>query len=119
MGSRTDAHCYNCGYDVELPIGGGMLTYNEHTDWPVQCMDCRTISSTNIRLTPLSCKSCGSNNVIECHDRSLYAGDGKYTSVMCWERQLTDGHYKCPKCEMFALRYDTDYAERGPSIRWD
>lgn len=119
MGSRTDAHCYSCGYDVELSIGGGMFTYQEFTNWPVHCSDCNSISSTNIRLESLSCSNCGSANVMEVQNSELYAGDGKHTSVTCWERKLTDGHYKCPKCDKFTLRYDTDFADRGPSIRWD
>jgi hypothetical protein len=27
MGSSTDAHCYNCGYDVFLMLGGGISNY--------------------------------------------------------------------------------------------
>lgn len=119
MGSNIDAHCYNCGYDVNLSIGGGMFNYEEYTSWPVNCFDCHTINSTNIRASPLACGNCGSNNVIEAHEKRLDARDGTHTEVMCWERKLSNGNYKCPKCEQFTLRYGTSYAGRGPSVRWD
>lgn len=119
MGSSTDAHCYNCGYDVYLSIGGGMFSYLEKTDWPIHCFECKTITSTNIRISPLTCTNCKSTNVKEVQDKELYAGDGNYSAITCWERQLTDGNYKCPKCNKFTLRYGTDYIGRGPPIRWD
>jgi hypothetical protein len=40
MGSSTDAHCYNCGYDVFLMLGGGMSNHTTYAAWPVTYGKC-------------------------------------------------------------------------------
>jgi hypothetical protein len=74
------------------------------SDWPVTCGDCRTISSANVHSHPLKCANCNSENVVELQD-CLAADDsgGADTILQNFNRKLSDGHYKCPRCEKFEL----------------
>ena len=41
MGSIISAHC-DCGYVVEMPLGGGMRSFNECSNFPFFCEECRS-----------------------------------------------------------------------------
>jgi hypothetical protein len=113
MGQTSDAHCFACGYDIELTISGARSSSNEYSNWPVSCADCHTISSANIRALPLRCANCNSQKVTELQDPSVYAGDGTRDKLRNLDRVLTDGHYLCPVCHKFELRIGTDVGGRG------
>jgi len=100
-----DARCSACGHNTNLRIGGSMAGYMEFLWWPVSCPQCRAVTDANVRARPLSCDVCKSSDVIEMHNARLCAGDGKYETIMCFERRLTDSRYKCPACDAFELRF--------------
>src|SRR5690606_22301574 len=35
LGTTTDAHCFACGYDTFLTVGGGMTNHATYAAWPV------------------------------------------------------------------------------------
>jgi hypothetical protein len=45
-------------------------------------------------------------------DRGQWQGDGK-NNERWGELTLTDGHYLCPKCGAFELRFGTDECQHG------
>lgn len=117
MGTSTDAHCFSCGYDVFLMLGGGMANHETYAAWPISCKDCAAITTANFRATPLICEKCDGQNVVPVTDRHEWKGDGK-ESTMWGVLRLTDGHYRCPKCGAFALRFGTDHSGHG-HMSWD
>jgi Zn finger protein HypA/HybF involved in hydrogenase expression len=80
--------------------------------WPVHCTDCAEIRTANFKNIPLSCLHCNSPGVTPISDASLWQRDG--TTIESWrDLTLTDGHYRCPKCQRFDLRFSHG------SMRWD
>jgi hypothetical protein len=73
MGSSTDAHCYSCGYDVFLMLGGGMANHTTFAAWPVTCENCNGVTTANFKLFPLACLKCGSITFY----RSMMLGSGR------------------------------------------
>ena len=97
--SSTRAHCDNCGYRVQhLRLGG------VSPGWPVSCNRCKAATTANIDNPPLTCIECQSTDVLPFNDATLWKGDGEVTDR--WgELYLTNGHYRCPKCEKYELRF--------------
>jgi predicted RNA-binding Zn-ribbon protein involved in translation (DUF1610 family) len=121
MGSSTDAHCYNCGLDEPLKIGGGMRNHETYAAWPVSCPVCKTVTTPNTKATPLTCLKCGSEGVEQFDAPMNWRGDG--VAAVRWgmfesSLTLTDGHYRCPHCGEFELRFGTNYGQH-PAISWD
>ena len=104
MGQSSRAYCSACGYQVGIRVGGPRAGFREYSAWPVTCAVCRAITSANTCKLPLVCRECGSSNVIELQDSRTYTGDGERTVLQAWNRKLTDGRYKCPRCGGFELR---------------
>jgi hypothetical protein len=49
VGTSTDAHCFACGYDTFLMLGGGMANHTTHAAWPVSCKVCSSITTANFK----------------------------------------------------------------------
>jgi hypothetical protein len=117
MGSSTDAHCFACGYDTFLMLGGGMANFTTYAAWPVSCNVCSAITTANYKQSPLVCVECKSTNVIPMTDPQEWKGDGE--TIENWsDLTLTNGHYRCPKCGEFELRFGTNAGGHG-KIMWD
>jgi hypothetical protein len=119
MGNMTDAHCFACGYDTGLTIGGTRSSYLEVSWWPVSCPHCRGVTGANLSKAPLACSKCGATDVIELGDARLYSGDGKEEVARWFGRVLTDGHYKCPLCRKSELRIGTNASGKHDRILFD
>ncbi len=124
MGTSTDAHCSACGYDTFLMLGGGMSNHTTYAAWPVSCKTCAAVTTANFKESPLVCRSCKSQDVTSPTDLRWWKGDGNVIEswLMGLARDdaltLTNGHYRCPKCDEFELRFGTNAA--GHPIRmWD
>ena len=77
------------------------LTYEA---WPVVCEDCAAVTTANFIEEPLVCKQCDGSTVTQIFDKRNWRGDGE--SVVSWNgRHLTNGHYRCPSCGEFELRF--------------
>ena len=107
MGRSTDAHCFACGYDKVLMVGSTRANFRTHAAWPVSCHDCAAITTANFMQKPLKCQKCSGGNVVPVADRSQWRGDGEI-EVGWGEMSLTNGHYRCPKCGAFELRFGTN-----------
>jgi hypothetical protein len=117
MGTSTDAHCFACGYDAFLRLGGGMSNHTWYAAWPISCRKCSAITTANYKRSPLVCESCESTNVAPITDPAIWKGDGE--TVEQWaELTLTDCEYRCPRCGEFALRFGTNASGHG-QILWD
>ena len=106
MGSSTSVLCDNCGYNVVLMLGGGRLNHTTYAAWPVTCFRCWAATTANFKNLPLTCIDCQSTDVLPFNDAKLWKGDGEVTETWEDELDLTSGHYRCPKCGKYELRFD-------------
>jgi len=118
MGSQVTARC-QCGVDVSILIGGGMLSFKATCYFPCSCAGCASVVQVNLLAKPLRCPACGSKNVTPFDDPSV-SGRGKGRAVTSWHLQelgreltLTDKPYRCPRCGELTLRFE----ESG--LLWD
>ncbi len=117
MGSSIDAHCFTCGYDTFLITGGGMHNHTKYAAWPVICLSCSAVTTGNFKSSPLLCERCKNSNVSPLTTPDQWKGDGK--TIANWsDLTLTNGHYRCPKCNQFELRFGTNFG-RHSIIMWD
>lgn len=112
MGTSTNAHCDNCGYAVFLILGGGIRNHTTYCAWPVTCESCKGVTIANFNRLPLKCLDCGSIYIFSFDEPTFWKGDGSRT-VQWGELELTDGHYRCPRCGRYHLRF------RDGGIIWD
>jgi hypothetical protein len=111
MGTSSDAHCFACGYDAYLILGAGRSNHETYAAWPVSCTQCAEVTTANHKMTPLTCEKCRSSDVLPFTERSVWSGDGQEKIMWGMLRPrliLTDGHYRCPKCFKFELRFGTN-----------
>ncbi len=128
MGSNVRAIC-KCGVDNEISIGGGMLTFKYIAYFPCLCEDCKDVVEVNLlgnryksqtqeefergdeRLEiPLkdrkfTCPKCHGGNVIPYSDSRLFGIIGDEEVIRWGSEILTNGTYKCPKCDNKTLRF--------------
>lgn len=117
LGFSTDAHCFACGYDTHLMLGGGRKNFKTFAGWPVSCGTCSSVTTANFKASPLACTSCGDQSVKPMASADWWMGDGE--RIENWGALfLTDGHYRCPCCGKFELRFGTNVGGHD-RIRWD
>ena len=112
MGSQAFAYCA-CGMSATSLIGGGRRDFHENCLFPALCRDCDQVVAVNLLQTPLRCPNCESLEVTPYTDPSLAKGDGENHVITWGEHHLTDGHYQCPACGQFTLRF------RLGGLHWD
>jgi ribosomal protein S27AE len=110
MGFSSDAHCFACGYDTVLLLGANRAIHRTYAAWPVSCESCAAVTTANFKEKPLTCAKCHSIVVQPMTDH--WKGDGEETE-MWGHLKLTDGHYRCPKCSNFELRFGTNAGGHG------
>lgn len=121
VGTTIDAHCFACGYDTFLRLGGGMADHLTYAAWPVSCKTCKAITTANFKQPPLICQECRSGDVIPPADPRWWKGDGDVVESWGVGRgalTLTNGHYGCPRCGEFEMRFGTN-AGGHPMVMWD
>lgn len=104
MGTSANVRCSACGYKTSLRLGGGRANHRVYAAWPVNCDDCAETTTANFKQVPLVCRTCSGSNVAPVANDRNWVGDGK-TNVNWGDLELTDGHYRCPKCDAFELRF--------------
>lgn len=115
----VDAHCFSCGYDKLLMVGGLMTNFKVYSAEPVSCENCKEMTTANYKATPLTCEVCNSSNVLRIDDPSTWLGDVDGSEglpllpLMLGNSDTPHlrGHYKCPKCGKFELRFGTNHAD--------
>jgi hypothetical protein len=114
MGHSASARCSACGYGAFLMLGAGRSDFKERASWPVSCATCAKITTANYYKRPLVCEACEGTEVVPLNDPSVWQGDGEQMDR--WANlTLSDGHYRCPKCGKFELRFDRG----GPQVMFD
>ena len=111
MGSQVIASC-GCGVKAEISIGGGMMDFTTICLFPCLCNSCRNVVETNLLSKTPECPGCGTANPTPYDDPRVVGSPGE-NIVSEWnveehlgrELTLTDGSYKCPKCEKMTLRF--------------
>jgi Zn finger protein HypA/HybF involved in hydrogenase expression len=104
MGHTTDAHCFACGYDTALRVGGTMASFKVYSAIPVSCRNCAEITTANIRKLPLLCAKCHATGVVEMNKHKLQNECNDPDSDI----DSLEGHYLCPKCGAYQLRFGTN-----------
>lgn len=104
MGTEALALC-DCGLRASSLIGGGFSNFHETCLFPAFCRGCHQVVEVNLLQPPLSCPECGGREVTPYTDPSLAKGDGKDEMITWGEHNLTSGHYQCPACGEFTLRF--------------
>jgi Zn finger protein HypA/HybF involved in hydrogenase expression len=120
-------------------LGGGLANHATYAAWPVTCRVCAAITTANFKQLPLVCERCESRDVIPLTEPQVWKGDGNLIETwrMVWgstagplipssaqmrlnstHLTLTDGHYRCPKCGEFELRFGTN-AGGHRKVDWD
>jgi len=112
MGSQALAHC-DCGLTATSLIGGGRSDFQENCWFPAACRGCNQVVEVNLLKPPLRCPDCNSLEVTSYTDPSLAKDDGERDLITWGQHHLTNGHYQCPACGQFTLRFG-----RG-GLLWD
>lgn len=119
MGSEVTANC-QCGLEARILIGGGMATFMTTCYFPCLCEGCHNVVQVNLLGKTKRCPKCRGANLIPYDDPQLSESLGQHALVE-WNMQrqlgrelkLTDGNYRCPKCQKMTLRF----ADSG--LCWD
>ena len=101
-----------CGVDVSILVGGGMLDFQTTCTFPCSCAGCASVVQVNLLARPLRCPSCTSTQVTPFDDPSL-SRRTRGRTVTSWhieklrrELKLTDKPYRCPRCGELTLRFE-------------
>ena len=98
-----------------------MANHTTYAAWPVSCKMCAAVTTANFKQSPLVCHPCKGRDVTPPTDLQWWKGDGKVIKSWGMGRDaltLTDGHYRCPRCGEFELRFGTNAGGHG-MIMWD
>ncbi|MDP3314383.1 hypothetical protein [Lutibacter sp.] len=110
MGSQVKVSC-KCGLNKSILIGGGMESSSYECFFPCFCKNCSDVVEVNLLDLNPKCPECGEENIIAFDNRLLIGEKGKQV-IESWhafelgrELLLTNGTYKCPKCNTQNLRF--------------
>src|SRR5438128_1055567 len=110
MGSEVTARC-GCGVEARILIGGGMQNFATTCYFPCLCEHCHSIVQVNLLAKTHRCPKCRSSKTIPYDDGRLRKSPGRHVMAE-WnlpelgrELKLTDGKYRCPKCDKMTLRF--------------
>src|SRR6218665_1955632 len=86
--NSMDAHCFSCGYDTLLMVGGLMSNHQVYSPGPISCDGCQAITTANYKPLPLTCAVCNSSSVAPMRDAANWLGDddpdaGEWTERSC------------------------------------
>jgi rRNA maturation endonuclease Nob1 len=73
MGTELTGHC-KCGYEDKVYIGSGRALHGKVFDFPYHCKSCRTLISIDKLSDDISCKICGSADVVSYESETKTLG---------------------------------------------
>ena len=111
MGTKTKAIC-KCGVNTDIMIGGGKLTFKYQCYFPCLCEGCDDVVEVNLLNKNPQCPICSDKSIIPYDDELVIGVKGK-KNIVSWNVQsaigreliLTNGTYKCPKCNKMTLEF--------------
>ena len=119
MGSQVTAEC-QCGFHASVAIGGGVLDFTTTCYFPGLCDACHHSVQVNLLAGTKQCPTCKSPALIPYDDPRLPESPGKRATTelnmlgrLGRQLMLTDGNYRCPKCNKMSLRF------RDTGLYWD
>jgi predicted nucleic-acid-binding Zn-ribbon protein len=77
MGQICIAQC-NCGFNVEVTVGGGMRDFEKRSYFPHYCSRCGLVS-VNVCNRSIECPKCGGKDVIAYGDKSITQGSSSHS----------------------------------------
>ena len=111
MGSLVVAKC-KCGVEAYARVGGGRKNYTTTCYFPCLCDSCHNIVQMNLLAKNSRCPKCRAANPIPYDDPRLVGSAGEKEAAGWYMKELigralilTDGSYRCPKCEKMTLRF--------------
>ena len=114
MGTSVVAEC-SCGYHAPGSVGGGMTDFEDVCWYPCLCEGCHAMVNVNLLAMPLRCPKCSSDKVTAYDDArlSLPPESQELYSIADWDMTpridrpliLTNGRYRCPKCDQMSLQF--------------
>ena len=104
MGSEVMAYCA-CGTRATSLIGSGKIDFRENNFFPAHCKRCSLVVQANLKEKPVSCPDCDGHEVTPYTEPDLAKGDGDRNVATWGENILTNGHYHCPACGDYTLRF--------------
>ena len=115
MGSVVKANCA-CGFEKEMFLGGGMLSFKTECCFPAYCSHCNKLFEVNAFDRHKICPLCKNSNMILYNDEKIYMRKGDVI-VFDWDASeeigkilvLTNGGYWCPTC----CRFDLSFSDVG------
>ena len=112
MGSQVIAKC-KCGVNKSLSIGGGLLNHSSTQLFPCYCKNCRDLVGGNLKDEKQLCPECKQEGIKPYNTPELMGVKGLKKVAQSFDEILTDGNYKCPKCELMTLQFI------ATSLVWD
>ena len=104
MGTQVKAIC-QCGLEKDILIGGGKLNHKTTSYFPCYCRDCKDVVQGNLKQLFKRCPNHKSHRISSYTKRELIGIEGKGTIVEQGKHKLTNGTYKCPRCEQMTLHF--------------
>ena len=106
MGIQIKAEC-KCGPNVEgLIVGGSRSQCGKIDPFPAVCNSCNNIVNVNTIDDTPKCPDCGSVDVTLYNDAALIGRPGFMKVAQNLDWILTNGTYKCPKCNEYTLQFE-------------
>lgn len=112
MGSQVEAIC-QCGLNKKILIGGNRANYRHTQYFPCICINCNDIVQGNLKAESLKCPNCNSTALFPYTSHELIGKKGKIVVDRSFDKVLTNGNYKCPKCNQMTLYFT------GGHLEWD
>jgi hypothetical protein len=112
MGLEVMATC-DCGVNTFIMVGGGMRDFTTTCYFPCLCEACQGLVQFNLLDQDKRCPQCQGKRIIPYDDPGLLGTPGlkivaewRMQDQLGRDLQLTDGQYKCPRCNKYTLRFE-------------
>lgn len=104
MGSQVKVLC-KCGLKKNLMVGGTWAGYKHTQYFPCCCKECKDVVQGNVKKWRKRCPNC-SKRVIPYNKSKLIGKIGNETIAQTFNYIVTNGTYKCARCENMTLYFD-------------
>lgn len=104
------AYC-DCGYKSDEMIDVGKLAYEiGPLLFPCLCEKCTEVVEVNLDNNEPQCPKCSNSRIIPYDDKSIcikgeFTDYFKVSNLLGRGVQITNGEYKCPKCNKMTLKF--------------
>jgi hypothetical protein len=110
VGSTHKAHC-NCGFEVEVTVGGSRSSFNSESFFPHYCENCGLVEADIAKAEAKGevppCPKCGSNDLHEYGTETVSESRYDNDVALQWGayHAMEKGNL-CPVCKKMTLIFD-------------